>query len=168
MPDGCWPSPVGVGGGTTPPFGHPSLKEGNVSGSLTSAGRRCILLRKPPRPEVRTTTCCRRATPRHSRRQSRLRSRNIMESRRETPPHPRKQHRSRDIPLLSGGVAEGRGGRPARPSGRAPPPNPLSSSPLQQKCTFAHIYGIIYAKNLYFCGFFVSCAKCSLQLVVSS
>ena len=47
MPDGCWPSPVGAGEGTTPPFGHPSLKEGNVSGSLTSAGRRCVLLRQP-------------------------------------------------------------------------------------------------------------------------
>ena len=63
MPDGCWPSPVGVGGGTTPPFGHPSLKEGNVSGSLTSAGRRCILLRQPspvrrlspPRPQAAPT-----------------------------------------------------------------------------------------------------------------
>ena len=63
MPDGSWPSPVGVGGGTTPPFGHPSLKEGNVSGLLTSAGRRCILLRQPsparrpssPRPQAAPT-----------------------------------------------------------------------------------------------------------------
>ena len=63
MPDGSWPSPVGVGGGTTPPFGHPSLKEGNVRGSLASAGRRCILLRQPsparrpspPRPQAAPT-----------------------------------------------------------------------------------------------------------------
>ena len=60
---------------------------------------------KPPRPRIRTTTHCRRATP----------------------PHPRKQHRSRDIPLLSGGVAEGRGGRPAtavRPLPTPPAPSP--------------------------------------------
>ncbi len=41
------PPPGGAGGRTTPPFGHPSLKEGNVRGSLASAGRRCILLRQP-------------------------------------------------------------------------------------------------------------------------
>jgi len=49
-------------------------------------------------------------------------------------------------------------------AGRAPPPNPLSPSPLQQNCTFAHKYGIIYAKKLYFCRFFVNCAKCGEQL----
>jgi hypothetical protein len=62
MPDGWWPSPVGAGGGTTPPFGHPSLKEGNVSGSLTSAGRRCILLRQPS-PARRLSPPCPQAAP---------------------------------------------------------------------------------------------------------
>lgn len=137
-----WPVPGGAGGRTTPASGHPSLKEGNVSGSLTSVGRRCILLRQlspvrwppPPRPKIRTTTRCRRAMPNRFRKQSRLRSRNIMESRRGTPPHPRKQHRSRDIPLLSGGVAEGRGGRPATavrplPTPPAPPPPADRQSP---------------------------------------
>ena len=40
------PPPGGAGGGTTPASGHPSLKEGNVRGSLASAGRPCILLRQ--------------------------------------------------------------------------------------------------------------------------
>ena len=40
------PPPGGAGGGTTPASGHPSLMEGNVSGSLASAGRPCILLRQ--------------------------------------------------------------------------------------------------------------------------
>ena len=146
------PPPGGAGRRTTPASGHPSLKEGNVRGSLTSAGRPCILLRqlspvrwsppggagemsphhpqppptqaplhlqaappanrsacKPSQPKIRITTRCRRATP----------------------PHHRKQHRSCDIPLLSGGVAEGRGGRPAtavRPL-PTPPAPPLPFCP---------------------------------------
>ncbi len=59
------------------------------------------------------------------------------------------------------GVVGPRGRRP-RPT--TPPPNPLSPSPLQQNRTFAHKYGIIYAKKLYFCRFFVNCAKCGEQL----
>ena len=51
-----------------------------------------------------------------------------MESRRGTPHHFRRQCRSRDIPLLSGGVAEGRGGRPA--TAVRPPPT-SSATPFR-------------------------------------
>ena len=162
MPDGCWPSPVGVGGGTTPPFGHPSLKEGNVSGSLTSAGRRCILLRQslagsmcrsggagergtprsrqPFRPPSRTSTPCRRATPPRPRHPPRPPSRSSTHCRRATPPHLRKQHRSRDIPLHSpplegwpeAGVVRRGGRRPGWSARTAVRPRPTTQPPVLQ------------------------------------
>ena len=181
MPDGCWPSPVGVGGGTTPPFGHPSLKEGNVSGSLTSAGRRCILLRQPspvrrlspPRPQAAPT----RGPNHHVLSESNAPSLPQTVSSQEPEHHGEPERNApsppqtapvprHSPPLRRGGRRPGWSARAA--AGRAPPPNPLSPSPLQQKCTFAHIYGIIYAKKMYFCGFFVNCAKCGEKLVVSS
>ena len=94
-----------------PPASRPACKPTRPKIRTTTHCRRATpnLFRKPPRPEVRSTMCCRRGTPRHSRRQC----------------------RSRDIPLLSGGVAEGRGGRPAtavRPL-PTPPAPPLPSGP---------------------------------------
>ena len=153
MPDGSWPSPVGVGGGTTPAFGHPSLKEGNVRGSLASAGRRCILLRQPsparrpspPRPQAAPT----RGPNHHVLSESNAPSlpqtvstqgpEHHGEPERNTPIPPADSIGPAtfpSIPLLwrgarragwSGGVAEGRGGRPATavrplPTPPAPPP----------------------------------------------
>ena len=153
MPDGCWPSPVGVGGGTTPPFGHPSLKEGNVSGSLTSAGRRCILLRQSLAGSMcRSGGAGERGTPR-SRQPFRPPSRTSTPCRRATPPHIRKQHRSRDIPLHSpplegwpeAGVVRRGGRRPGWSARTAVRPRPTTQPPvLQPLATKVHFRAYIW------------------------
>jgi hypothetical protein len=158
MPDGSWPSPGGAGGRTTPPFGHPSLKEGNVSGSLTSAGRRCILLRQslagsmcrsggagergtprsrqPPRPPSRTSTPCRRTTSHHPRQPPRP-PKPILHAlpKSNAPSLPQTASVPRHSPpLRRGGRRPGWSARAA--AGRAPTPQPPVPQPLATKMHF--------------------------------
>ncbi len=149
------PPPGGAGGGTTPASGHPSLQEGNVRGSLASAGRPCILLRQlspvrwsppggagemsphhpqpPPTqaplhlqaaPPANRPAC---KPPRPKRRSARKSLRLQAVPTKDPNHHALSESRSCDIPLLSGGVAEGRGGRPA--TAVRPLPTPLAPPP---------------------------------------